>query len=83
MNADKARKRSFKARIKILYKEAIREIKLATKEGKTRTKINIIHCLEDKQGHDINEALKERLVSKGYNYGSSENHVKQNIFWYE
>jgi hypothetical protein len=81
MKATKALEKTLKARVKILYKNAVLEIKKACKKGDYSCKITIINSLEDEKAHSINEKLFEKLQVKGYWFGSTENHTLRNTFW--
>lgn len=81
MKASKAIEKTLKARVKILYKNAILEIKKACKKGDYKCKITIVNSLEDEKGNYINEKLFEKLQIKGYCFGSTENNILRNIFW--
>lgn len=81
MKANKAIEKAIKAKVKILYKNAILEVKKSCEIGNYNCKIEIINILENEKGTIINKKLFDKLELKGYKLGSTENNTLKNVFW--
>jgi competence protein ComGF len=81
MKEEKAVKTTLKNLTKIVYKNAISEIKEACKSGNFSCKVTLLHGLEHNYAHIVNKQVEFKLKSKGYRLRSTENHTKQNVFW--
>lgn len=71
MKATKAKKIAFEAMCNKLYKAAIEKIKLESKEGNFKTKVELLSA-EDKTSFDANRIVRDMLSKKGYLLGSCE-----------
>ena len=76
-----AHKLTHKSRVRHLLSDAYEEIKTSARNGKYRTKVSIVDVLDDISGIRINEDIYNKLISLGYEMGSTENGTIRNITW--
>lgn len=85
MKASKARKRTFNALVKKLYKNAISDIKKAADSGEYSADVEILdlHKFEDVDCSKINDRLFERLIEKEYRLGMTAHGKRaiKKVFW--
>lgn len=84
ISAQKAFRKTQKARVKVELNEAYHIIESATNQGLYDAQIELLDANEDVYAISINEKVEKKLVSLGFKMGSTEDkgdRKVRNIFW--